>query len=192
MKLIEKLNVHVLDYTYDKEIDDLVYLFRDTPRVEVCRYTSVSNSKWSEIKYSRGNNLLPFLINQSRALKAISKSKDQDHIVMDSYISFKSSSSNDFEIPDRTGFYGFLNNGSPSSVATYHPMFYIQPHIAQFILSGYKSGDMNLNSILMSIPQGEVGFKPLKLVPGLSRYPNFTLNDTDLLWGELRDIFNSS
>lgn len=194
MKIIEKLNVHVIDYTYDNDISHIVGMLSRFHRIEVRSYISVANDNWSKVTLGSHNNLSSFRINQSIALKAITKSTDSDHLVVDSFVKPINNAKIRLDIPDRASFVSYVDNRESHSISSmaYSSMFYIQPHISKYVLSGMLNGTNNMFDSLRNLPKEEVCLDSNFSDFDYYRYPNFSLFEESILDRRiLRRYFNS-
>ena len=183
MKVIDKLNVHVIDYTYDNDISHVLNSLSRMHRLEIRSYPSVIHSEWSRRTGAHPNNLLHFRINQSLALRAIAKSTDSDHLIYDSYVRTTKGHKLKMEVPDRASFVLFIDNreGTDFSSVTYSALFYTQPHIAKSILSGMSNGVMNIFESVRGLSREEVCLDNQNAEFEYYRYPGFSLSEEPLL-----------
>lgn len=183
MKIIDKLNVHIIDYTYDNDVSHIIDSLSRIHRLEIRAYPSVVNSEWSRKTGVSSNNLLNFRINQSLALKAIAKSTDSDHLIYDSYVRLKKGNKLKIEIPDRASFVSFIDNreGTDLSSVFYSSLYYIQPHIAKSILSGMSNGILNIFDSVRGLSREEACLDNQAAEFEYYRYPGFSLSEEPLL-----------
>lgn len=191
MKIIDKLNLHIIDYTHNDDVHYITSSLAKIHKIEIRRYMSVANTGWNLATGMSGNNLLAFRLNQSIALKAIAKSEDHYHLVFDSYIKLNPEIRMSLDVPDRANFVSYLDNrGYDHNIPSYSSIYFIQPHIAKLILAGYSQGRLNMFDVLNKLPREEVCMNDLGIKYNHYRYPNFSLAESDLIDFRIKDKWN--